>query len=236
MGKGLKAYVPAAFSPRVVVSKSSAYTVTYSDDQINLTASAALTLPAISDMAASKVGNKMFKVYNGHTAANTISPATGNTINGGSSSLSVPAGDTVIIKANQGDTDWELVSPTQEVQNDNIKDDTLEGVKAVMGKFYNAVIDTTSGTTAQNVFGSGGAPCALTITGVVTISKDTNAANITLKNGTNTVSTVAKGTSAGLVTGEDTLANTTVAAAATVTVESSATNGDAHVIIFFEVA
>jgi hypothetical protein len=60
---------------------------------------------------------------------------------------------------------------------------------------------STNGTTAVNVFGSKGAPFAGTITNFEVTALDTTAGNITLKINSNTVATIAKGTSAGGITG-----------------------------------
>lgn len=90
----------------------------------------------------------------------------------------------------------------------------------------------TTGTTAVNVFGSNGAPFALTIGGAFLISQDTTAGNITLKVNGNTVATIAKGTTSGAMVGAVSLSNTTVAAGDAVTVVSSSA-GNAEVIITY---
>ena len=66
----------------------------------------------------------------------------------------------------------------------------------------------TNGTTAVNVIDANGAPCAITIKAVRVIALDTTAGNITVQQAANTVCTVAKGTTAGVVTGASSLANT----------------------------
>jgi hypothetical protein len=93
----------------------------------------------------------------------------------------------------------------------------------------------TNGTTAVNVFGSKGAPYAVTITSFMVIAQDTTAGNITLKNASNNVAQVAKGTTKDAVTGEgDALANTSVKAGAALTVDSSSA-GNAVCIIHYTV-
>jgi hypothetical protein len=99
----------------------------------------------------------------------------------------------------------------------------------------NVRIVNTNGTTAVNVFGSKGAPYAMTITGFIVIAKDTTAGNITLANAGSTVAQVAKGTTAGALVGEDGgIANGSVKAGATVTVVSSSA-GNAVVLVFYTV-
>jgi len=103
------------------------------------------------------------------------------------------------------------------------------------GKNYCAVAVSTNGTSPVNVFGAGGAPCALTVTSVVSISKDTTAGNIILKQAANTVATIAKGTTSGALVGAASLANTVYAASDVCTVESSSA-GNSYVLITFTVA
>lgn len=70
------------------------------------------------------------------------------------------------------------------------------------------VAKTTSGTTAVNVFSSKGTSYPLTVTGIFLVSNDTTAGNITVKNNGNTVATIAKGTTAGVLVGATSLSNT----------------------------
>jgi len=89
---------------------------------------------------------------------------------------------------------------------------------------------TTNGTTAVNVFGANGAPHRLTVTGVYAIAKDTTAGAITLSGGGTTVANFPKSATSGVVIGATTLANTTIAPGATVTVVSStAGNGQCFI-------
>lgn len=111
----------------------------------------------------------------------------------------------------------------------------VTGAKLSAGKGYFQVAVATNGTTPVNVFGSDGAPVALTVTSVVSIAKDTTAGNIILKQAANTVASVAKGVTTGALVGEDTLANTVYAAGDVCTVESSS-SGNSIVLITFEVA
>jgi hypothetical protein len=96
----------------------------------------------------------------------------------------------------------------------------------------NIIETTTNGTTAVNVFGSKGAPFSGTITGVFVIALDTTAGNITPKVNSNTVVTIAKGTTAGVLVGGVTLANTSFNPGDTVQVVSSSA-GNAQVFITY---
>jgi hypothetical protein len=116
----------------------------------------------------------------------------------------------------------------------HIADAQVTGAKTTLTKFYPPIVADTSGTDPVTVVT---APVAMTIKSVTAIAQDTNAGNMVLKNGTDTVATFAKSTTAGLMTGEEgALTNTAVSAAAAVTIESSTTNGDGRVHVFFEVS
>jgi hypothetical protein len=92
---------------------------------------------------------------------------------------------------------------------------------------------STNGATAVNVFGSGGAPANLTITGILVIAQDTTAGNITLNTPGGVVATVAKGVTAAVPTGTSAaLTFTTVKAGQAVTVLSSSA-GNAQVFVFY---
>lgn len=94
------------------------------------------------------------------------------------------------------------------------------------------IATNTNGTTNVNVFGTGGAPFSLTVTGVYLISKDTTAGDITVLQRANTVCTIAKGTVAGVMVGATSLSNTVYAAGDACQVDSS-TAGNATVFITF---
>ena len=91
---------------------------------------------------------------------------------------------------------------------------------------------TTNGTTNVNVFGAGGAPFPLTITGVYLISLDTTAGNITVLQRANTVCTIAKGTVAGTLVGATSLSNTVYNTGDVCQVDSSSV-GNASVFISY---
>lgn len=121
------------------------------------------------------------------------------------------------------------------VTSAKIADGTISGANLSTGTGYFTVATDTNGTSAVNVFGSGGAPVALTITGVYVVALDTTAGNITVQQAANTVCTVAKGTSAAALVGATTLSNATYAAGDVCTVLSSSA-GNARVFITFTVA
>lgn len=105
----------------------------------------------------------------------------------------------------------------------------------IEGAGYNMVKVATNGTTPVNIFGADGAPCALVITGIFIVSKDTTAGNIIVKRKTDVVSTTAKGTSSGAFVNGGTISNNTYAKGDVATVESSS-EGNADVYITFTVA
>lgn len=91
----------------------------------------------------------------------------------------------------------------------------------------------TTGTTPVNLFGTGGVPANLTITGVFVGAQDTTAGNITVVTAGGTVATVAKGTTIAAMTSvSSALANTKAAAGSALTVASSSA-GNALVYVFY---
>lgn len=112
--------------------------------------------------------------------------------------------------------------------------DTKGSVKNVGGNGYFTVAVKTNGTSAVNVFSAAGAPVALTVTSVVSIAQDTTAGNITLSQASNTVATIAKGTTSGALVGGASLAHTSYAAGDACQVLSSSA-GNSIVVITFQV-
>jgi hypothetical protein len=107
--------------------------------------------------------------------------------------------------------------------------------KNISGLFqYLSISATTNGTTPVNVFGVSGTPSNLTVTGVYLIDQDTTASNIVLKQAANTVTTIAKGTTSGGMTGGVSLAHTFYTKGDICTIVSSGT-GNATVIITFTI-
>lgn len=116
----------------------------------------------------------------------------------------------------------------------HIADAQITGAKTTLTKFYPVIVADTSGTDPVTVVT---APVAMTIKSITAIAQDTNAGNMVLKNGTDTVATFAKSTTAGVVTGEEgALTSASVTASTAVTIESSTTNGDGRVHVYFEVS
>jgi len=116
-----------------------------------------------------------------------------------------------------------------------IGDAKITGAKLTAKAGYFTVAVDTNSTTPVNVFGAGGAPVDLVVTSVVAIAKDTTASDIVLKQAANTVATIAKSVTAGLLVGATTLENNTYTAGDVCTVESSGT-GEATVVITFTTA
>jgi hypothetical protein len=110
----------------------------------------------------------------------------------------------------------------------------VTGAKLVTAVGYFSVAQVTNGTTPVNVIAAT-VPFTATITGVYLISNDTTAGNITVADTAGTVATIAKGTSAGVMVGAISLANTTVTSGNTLTIVSSSA-GNATVFITFTVA
>jgi hypothetical protein len=204
---------------------------------VKVTGTTTITLPAISTLSGLGGSNKTYTIENTGTAVVTVSPNSADSIGPDSaSSYTLDAtSDKIVITSNRQKLNWEIEN-WEPLINDvqHLTDDIITGKKLTIGKHYGAVAALTTGTTAVNVFGTAGAPAALTITGVIAVAQDTLAGNMVLKSGTNTVASFAKSTTAGVVTGEDgALANTSVTSADTCTVESSTTNGNGMVIITF---
>lgn len=97
---------------------------------------------------------------------------------------------------------------------------------------YFCVATNTNGSATVPVFGKRGPTFNLTITGMFLISKDTTAGNISAYNGTKTIATIAKGTTAGTLVGATSLSNSTVATGHTVNVASSSA-GNSTVFLTF---
>lgn len=235
-------FLTPSFSPEVIQVKTASYTALMTDDEIRVNGAYTVTLPVISTMSDYQKGAKTLKIKNINSTTVTtvtITAGTGDTIEDGSSagasSIYLYANDDyVILEADIFTKQWKRRYPKPQITDVHRKDGEITGEKLSLDKHYFTTATVTSGTTAQNVFGSAGAPDHMTIVTAFCIAQDTNAGNIVIKNGTNTVATFAKQTTAGYMQGEDgSLANTSVAAAATCTVESSTTNGNGMVVIVF---
>ena len=111
----------------------------------------------------------------------------------------------------------------------------VNGIMMTTGTGYFTVVGNTTTTgTEVNVFGTGGAPCNMTIKSVIALSMDSVVASVYLVNGISTVCTIAV-TTAGTPVGATSLSNTAITASSAVTV--SATNEtNTLLLINFEVS
>lgn len=106
-------FTEPTFSPRIVVSKTAAYTATATDDEIKVSTASGgvtITLPSISGLASSGLGTKAFKIKK-TTADNnivTISPASGNTIDGTTAYVLTHNDDFVLIASQTGSSNWQI--------------------------------------------------------------------------------------------------------------------------------
>lgn len=233
-----------SFNFRNEVTKTAAYTLVKADEVVKASGTTTLTLPSIAALMEDGLGDKTYKIVNANTTTATVT-ITANSLDkindgssaGASSVYLYDVDDYAILQANPVKLKWEYVYPSPRMSADDyIKDYTVGGLKTVSKKYYGSVAALTTGTTAVNVFGTGGAPCNLTLTSLLAIAVDTVAANIILTNGTDAVGTLAKSETANAVTGLETMGTyTSVTAADTVTIESSATNGQGLCVIGFTV-
>ena len=220
---GLLDFVKQSLSARVAKTITTTYTVLLTDQMINFigTSAATVTLVDMATLPGNTFPSKPLLIENNGTAALTLAPATAvpaQTI-GGRSSLVLQPYEWTLIEWRPGQTDWEVKFPNP----------LPAGLHNVI-----PLIATTSGTTSQNLCDSDGAVADGKIVAVVAIAQDTNAGNITVTNGTNTVCTIAKATTAGLAVCGVTFTYTNVEKGAILTCESSTTNGDAQVIVYFQ--
>jgi hypothetical protein len=221
---GLKDFQTYQFNPRSVTSSAAAYTVLTTDEWLIMTGATAriFTLPGLNTLSSLTVKHKRYKFTNNGTANLTIdgglhSVSGADQTIGGKTILTVRPGLSVILVGHPNATDWEIVSPTP-------FPDALEQSIVLVG--------TTSGTTAVNLVDADGAPCDMTILTVVAVAQDTNAGNITVVNGTDTVVTIAKSATASLPVGEAALTYPKVTKGNILTIASSTTNGNAKVIVY----
>lgn len=213
---GLKDFTTQAFHYRSIITKAAAYSVLLTDECIQVNGAYTMTLPVLSTMQGSTTHKKVYKFVNIHATADaTIAAGTGNTI-GSRASFTLKPNESIVIVGSEAGTDWMIGSPFP---------------TPALIRVPFTVVATTSGTGAVNVFDANGAPTAIDITAIVTIAQDTNAGNIAVTNGTNTVATIAKSTTAALLVGDTGLTYAAVVSGDTLTVASSTTNGNAKVII-----
>jgi hypothetical protein len=221
------------FNQTAETYKTGTYTITLADSLVNGSGTFTFTLPAISTINAQPAGAKTYKIVNTGTGIITVASVTGETIGGDASRTINAQNEFIIITANSVDTDWKVTYPAPLNEAINIKDSSITGAKLTGGERREVVCVETNGTTPVHIHTSAGADFDLTITGVFVGALDTTAGNIIVKNGTATVASVAKGTSTGVLTVEEAIANTSQSAGDAFTVESS-TAGNASVWVAYE--
>ena len=135
----------------------------------------------------------------------------------------------------QEDTDNQFaVAQTSFHTHNGIDSQKVDYKNIVNAPSYFSLAKDTNGTTNVNVFTSAGAPFRFTITGVFLTSKDTTAGNITVLHNLDTVCTIAKGTTAGVMVGATSLTSTTVNKGDLIQIDSSSA-GNATVYITFTI-
>lgn len=111
---------------------------------------------------------------------------------------------------------WDLLG---QISTSDIANGAVTGAKLVTTFGMASIARQTNGTTPVNVFGAT-LPFSGTVDGIFVCSNDTTAGNITISNNGNVVATIAKGTSAGVLTGATSLANTSMVAGTPFTIVS----------------
>lgn len=205
------------FNSRVEKTITTTYTATISDGHIKAGGTTDYTVTLFALSALDNEANFALRIQATGTGVISIVAATNETINGTNGYLINP-GDDITITYDRIQKNWK-VNPRYRTLDAS----TQPGCKVV----------ETNGTTAVNIFGAGGAPRALNITAVVVGAQDTTAGNIIVKNVAATVASVAKGTTTGVMTVEEAIANTAVAAGSVCTVESSSA-GNAVTFVYYE--
>jgi hypothetical protein len=239
-GTGPKVFSLEAWNPRNMAYQTTNYTALLTDDAITMNgANLVLTLPLIGSLQGTVLAEKVYSITNLSTSPLTVNPSATvdpvlnakNTINavpavpGASAATQLTLGSTfivlpnqtIVIAANQGDGNWQVVSPYP-----------VPALKQV--PFVIAVL--TNGTTAVNVFDAGGAPVNMTITGFLIVPLATAANTLTLAAGANTIDT-AVGATAGVPVGDIAAPvaayKNVVAGTALTVVGSSANNAIAYI-------
>lgn len=216
---GIDLFTQMTANVRAVANPTTTYTVLATDELINGNGTFTATLPVISTFQGTNQSRKMYFFKNISTAANgytlTVAAGTGNTIDG-RATWTLKPGEVLVLSASETDTAWTVVYPNP--------------VPAGL-RNYITVVATTNDTTAVNVFGAAGCPFAGEIVSIVSLAQNATAGNILTKNANGTVSTIAKGTSAGAAVSATDLSAPTMAKGDTLTIESSATDGTSRVLL-----
>ena len=220
----MKEFLDVGFNPVNEKTVTADYTITLSDSQINVSGTTTLTLPTIADITGK--GSVGYKIRCVDTDGNVATLTGEETVNDSSSVTLSSYGEELLVEADFVAKNWKITYP--------VPYNKIKGSALTLKKTYGAITVDTNGTTAVNVFAS--APTGLKITNFVVTSQDSTAGDISLKEGSNTISTVTKSTTAGTMTGEDgSLSNENITAGTAVTVVSS-TAGNARCLICFEAA
>jgi hypothetical protein len=216
---GIDLFTTLAANVRNMVQKAATYTVLVTDEYVKGNATFTATLPVISLFVGTTSSRKLLFFENVSTAANgyifTIAAGSGNKV-GGRSSIALQPGEKLVIACSETDTDWEIIWPSP----------MAPGIRNLF-----TLVATTSDTTAVNVIDASGCPVAGQIVSIVSYAQNATAANILVKNTNGTVSTIAKGTSAGAAVSATDLSAPTMAVGDLLTIESSVTNGTSRVEI-----
>ena len=219
MGKtGIDLFTSIVANMRAIVTAVANYTVLATDEYVKMNATATVTLPVLSTYQGTTKSRSFLVIENVSTAANnyitTVSAGTGNTI-GGRASISLRVGEKVMIAADETQTDWEIMYPSP----------MAPGVRNNVV----LIVGCAQTTAPQNLVDASGSPVAGIIVSALSMSGDTTASNVIIKNGNGTVCTIAKGTYVGYCISATSLNLPTVAVGDALTAEMSDATATARV-------
>lgn len=204
-----------AYQYRSIVTKTASYTATVADDYIKVSTSAGaatITLPAISTLATNGLARKAYKIEKTTSDVNlvTVSPASGNTIDGTTAYIVSKQNDYIVISADSVSLDW-VVS-----YSDDILDvDVTTGAVTVGGAM--TVKGVTTSTGAQTFTGAVTGNSTFTLNSSISVNNSSTLSGPVITHGASTVNGPFKAysTSIGLgkvnygaATGENTIAVT----------------------------
>jgi hypothetical protein len=219
---GIKDFTTESHSFRNIVTKAASYTVTLSDEMVQINGTYTMTLPPLNSLQGTLFAKKVYAFKNVNTSGllATIAPGT-NTVTavadtiGGKASLVIRPNETVVITGRDNSTDWLITSPYP-----------IPALRRVPF----TVVKTTNGTTAVHIFSSNGAPTDIFVDEILVNALDTIASTITITGGAQTVSAIAKGTTLSAITPATTITYPAVAAGSTFSMVGDGT-GDARVTV-----
>jgi hypothetical protein len=221
---GMRDFVTEVSAFRQIIVKAAAYTAVLTDELIKVNGAYTLTLPPLNSLQGTLYHKKIFVIQNIGTNTNvTVQPGT-NTVTNTADTIASKAtwtilpNETIEIVGREVDTNW-IIS-------------NIYPMPSTQRATWTRTV-TTNGTTVVNVFGADGAPANILIENILVIPQDATSKNITLIGAASTIATVVCSTSAaGTVIGSTTaLTYPAVASGSTLTVASSATNGQALVLV-----